>query len=159
MAYYVTGDGASSWDLPLPTLEGEVYLTLTDEKTARKRIATDAAVRRVYTKNQAFTGMKYSTRLDVCDYYASNQNEELARASSGISWLAVCRMDVDYLGQAFVAGFERGQETRPEERYRFDAVAHSGAFPAAFAVFQAVHASNSHGRQSAAGVRGVFRRG
>lgn len=135
VAYYVTGDGSSSWDLPLPTLEGEAYLTLTDENTARKRIATDAAVRRVYTKNQAFTGMKYSTRLDVCDYYASNQNEELARASSGISWLAVCRMDVDYLGQAFVAGFERGQETRPEERYRFVTLSRTAALSRQLSLF------------------------
>lgn len=82
VAYYVTGDASGHWDLPLPTLEGEVYLTLTDEKTARGRLGVDKVVRRVYTKNHAFTGMKYSTRLDVCDYFASNQNEELARASS-----------------------------------------------------------------------------
>ena len=151
-------DGASPWGSPLPTLEGEVYLTLMDEKTARKRIATDAAVRRVYTESQAFTGMKYSTRLDVCDYYASNQNEELARASSGISRLAVCRMDVDNLGQAFVAGFERGQETRPEALgYRFVAlVARQRRFPGSFRCSsKRLHATNARAKAAPLQVSGA----
>lgn len=135
VAYYVTGDASGHWDLPLPTLEGEVYLTLTDEKTARGRLGVDKVVRRVYTKNHAFTGMKYSTRLDVCDYFASNQNEELARASSGISRLAVCRMDVDNLGHAFVAGFERAQEMRPEERYRFVTLSRTAALSRQLSLF------------------------
>ena len=135
VAYYVTGDASGHWDLALPTLEGEVYLTLTDEKTARGRLGVDKAVRRVYTKNHAFTGMKYSTRLDVCDYFASNQNEELARASSGISRLAVCRMDVDNLGHAFVAGFERAQEMRPEERYRFVTLSRTAALSRQLSLF------------------------
>lgn len=135
VAYYVTGYDSGHWDLWLPTLDGRVYLTLVDEATARKRIATDTAVRRVYTKNRAFTGMKYSTRLDVCDYFASNQNEELARASSGIERLAVCRMDVDNLGQAFVSGFERAHETRPEVRYRFVTLSRTAALSRQLSLF------------------------
>ena len=135
VAFYVTGDTSVPWDLPLPAPEGEVHLTLMDEATARKRLATDAAVRRVYTKNRAFTGMKYSTRLDVCDYFASNQNEELARASSGITRLAVCRMDVDNLGHAFVAGFECAQEMRPEARYRFVTLSRTAALSRQLSLF------------------------
>ncbi len=135
VAYYVTGYDSGHWDLWLPTLDGRVYLTLVDEATARKRIATDTAVRRVYTKNRAFTGMKYSTRLDVCDYFASNQNEGFARASSGIERLAVCGMDVDNLGQAFVAGFEREHETRPEVRYRFVTLSRTAALSRQLSLF------------------------
>ena len=135
VAYYVTDDASGHWDLPLPTLEGEAYLSLIDEKAARKRLGTDASVRRVYTKNRAFTGMKYSTRLDVCDYFASNQNEELAHAATGISRLAVCRMDVDNLGHAFVAGFERETETDPVERNRYVTLSRTAALSRQLSLF------------------------
>lgn len=135
IAYYVTGDSSGHWDLPLPVMEGEVFLTLTDERTARERLKTDAAVRRVYTKNHAFTGLRYSTRLDVCDYFASNQNEALANASTGISRLAVCRMDVDNLGHAFVAGFERMNQAAPQERYRFVTLSRTAALSRQLSLF------------------------
>lgn len=135
VAYYVTADTSGHGDLPLPAMEGEVFLSLLDERTARQRLKTDAAVRRVYSKNHAFTGMRYSTRLDVCDYFASNQNEELARASSGISRLAVCRMDVDNLGHAFVAGFERTEQAAPQERYRFVTLSRTAALSRQLSLF------------------------
>ena len=135
VAYYVTGNSSGHWDVPLPVKEGEVYLSLMDERTARERLRTDTAVRRVYTKNHAFTGLRYSTRLDVCDYYASNQNEELANASAGISRLAVCRMDVDNLGHAFVAGFERRNQTASQERYRFVTLSRTAALSRQLSLF------------------------
>ncbi|MCI6039909.1 MAG: type III-A CRISPR-associated protein Cas10/Csm1 [Clostridiales bacterium] len=135
VAYYVTGNSSGHWDVPLPVKEGEVYLSLMDERTARERLRTDTAVRRVYTKNRAFTGLRYSTRLDVCDYYASNQNEELANASAGISRLAVCRMDVDNLGHAFVAGFERRNQTASQERYRFVTLSRTAALSRQLSLF------------------------
>ena len=135
VAYYVTGNSSGHWDVPLPVKEGEVYLSLMDERTARERLKADAAVRRVYTKNHAFTGLRYSTRLDVCDYYASNQNEELANASAGISRLAVCRMDVDNLGHAFVAGFERRNQTASQERYRFVTLSRTAALSRQLSLF------------------------
>lgn len=135
IAYYVTADASAPWDIPLPSRNGQVYLSLLDEAAARSRLKTDGAVRRVYTKNQAFTGLRYSTRLDVCDYFASNQNEELARASRGIARLAVCRMDVDNLGHAFVAGFERPGQTDPVERYRFVTLSRTAALSRQLSLF------------------------
>lgn len=119
VAYYVTGDDSLGWDLPLPQGDGQVYLSLLTESETRNRLKDDDQIIRVYTKNQAFTGLKYSMRLDVCDYYASNQNAELAQAASGIRRLAVCRMDVDNLGHAFVAGFEQAGAKDIETRYHF----------------------------------------
>ena len=60
--------------------------------------------------------MVYSARLDLCDYYATNQNAELAQRSAGIRRLAVCRLDVDNLGHAFVAGFEKENAANPADR-------------------------------------------
>ena len=135
VAYYVSGDSSGRWDVPLPAMEGEVFLSLMDERAARERLKMDASLRRVYTKNKAFTGLSYSARLDICDYFASNQNEELAHASSGISRLAVCRMDVDNLGQAFVAGFERMDQTEPQERYRFVTLSRTAALSRQLSLF------------------------
>ena len=135
VAYYVTADASAGYDLPLPTLEGEGYVSVIDEAAARKLLKTDVAVRRVYTKNQAFTGMKYSTRLDICDYFASNQNEELAKASSGIKRLAVCRMDVDNLGHAFVAGFECEDAENPADKYHFVTLSRTAALSRQLSLF------------------------
>lgn len=135
LVYYVTADASSGYDLPLPTLEGEAYVSVIDEASARQRLKNDDAVRRVYTKNQTFTGMKYSARLDICDYFTSNQNEKLAKASSGVKRLAVCRMDVDNLGHAFVAGFEREDEKNPVDRYHYVTLSRTAALSRQLSLF------------------------
>ena len=71
---------------------------------------------RIYSKNQVYTGLSYATRLYVGDYAASSSMEELCAGSRGIARLAVCRVDVDNLGQAFVSGFRSRVETTPEKR-------------------------------------------
>ncbi|MBP3655950.1 MAG: type III-A CRISPR-associated protein Cas10/Csm1 [Clostridia bacterium] len=133
--YYVTADASAGYDLPLPVPGGEVYLSVIDEASARQRLKTDGAARRIYTKNLALAGMQSGTRLDICDYHASNQNEELARASAGIKRLAVCRMDVDNLGHAFVAGFERENAGSLTERYRYVTLLRTAALSRQLSLF------------------------
>lgn len=78
---YVVAKETKDADLPLP---GGLGLNLMEEQAARERLKAEGVVR-VYTKNRAYTGMAYSSRLDLCDYYASNQNTELARQAEGHS--------------------------------------------------------------------------
>ena len=71
-------------DCTLPALDGgSEYLSLTDQLSARKRLASGEPVARVYTKNVPSTGLTYSTNLYVGDYTASNSMEELAEQSEG----------------------------------------------------------------------------
>ena len=71
-------------DCTLPALDGgSEYLSLTDQFSARKRLASGEPVARVYTKNAPFTGLTYSTNLYVGDYAASNSMEELAEQIKG----------------------------------------------------------------------------
>lgn len=122
-------------DFVLPAAEGEVRVSLTDEAGARARLAAGEPVRRVYTKNVVYTGLQYSTCLNVGDYAAANSMEELAACSDGIQRLAVCRMDVDDLGQAFVAGFERADETAPEKKYHYVTLSRTAAFSRQMSLF------------------------
>lgn len=114
-AYVVTAGSNGNADLPLP--DG-AYLTLMDEAAANEALKTEKVLH-IYTKNRACPGLPRSTRLDLCDYYISNQNTELAQSSTGIQRLAICRMDVDNLGHAFVAGFEKKDGKTAEEQFRY----------------------------------------
>lgn len=122
-------------DFVLPSTEGNVYISLTDEAQARARLAAGEAVRRVYTKNIVYTGLQYSTCLNVGDYASANSMEELAACSNGIQRLAVCRMDVDDLGQAFVAGFESADEAAPEKKYHYVTLSRTTAFSRQMSLF------------------------
>ena len=66
---------------------------------------------RSYTKNRLVRTLSPSINLFVGDYAASNRIEDLADQSEGIRRVAICRMDVDNLGQAFLAGFEQPDQT------------------------------------------------
>lgn len=68
---------------------------------------------RSYTKNRLVRTLSPSINLFVGDYAASNNIEDLADQSEGIRRVAICRMDVDNLGQAFIAGFEQPDQTDP----------------------------------------------
>lgn len=114
-AYVVTDCPKDSYDLPLPC---GAYLTLMDEASASDALKT-GHVLRIYTKNRSCPDLPRSTRLDLCDYYASNQNTDLAQSAAGIQRLAICRMDVDNLGHAFVAGFEKPGSKTVNENYRY----------------------------------------
>lgn len=125
--YLVSREGENP-DFVFPGWEGERYFFLTDEKTARARSKGGEAVVRLYSKNQIFPGLVHATRLHVCDYAASREMTELAGNAQGINRLAVCRMDVDNLGHAFVAGFRKPGETDPEKRDRFVNISRTSAF-------------------------------
>lgn len=135
VAYYVTSDPVPGYDIPLPTLDGEAYLSLLTEAEARSRQASDSSLRRIYTQNQNIAGLMHSIRLDVCDYFASNQNTDLAEGSSGIRRLAVCRMDVDNLGHAFVAGFEQEHIRDAAGQYRYVSLGRTAALSRQLSLF------------------------
>lgn len=107
LVYYISRQPSDEADFPLPGMDGDVFVTITDEARARKRLQDDQDVVRVYTKNQMFTGLMYATRLHIGDYAAEKWLEKLADSSTGIGRLGVCRMDVDNLGDAFIRGFEQ----------------------------------------------------
>ena len=128
---YVVSEDAKAADLPLP---GGLGLELLDEAAARERLKA-GDVLRVYTKNHAYTGMAYSARLDLCDYYATNQNAELAQRAEGIRRLAVCRLDVDNLGHAFVAGFEKEGAASSADRAHFVTLSRTAALSRQLSLF------------------------
>ena len=104
-------------DCTLPALDGgSEYLSLTDQFSARKRLASGEPVARIYTKNTPSTGLTYSTNLYVGDYAANNSMEKLAEQSEGVRRIAVCRMDVANLGHAFISGFAPENEKDPVKR-------------------------------------------
>ena len=123
-------------DCTLPALDGgSEYLSLTDQFSARKRLASGEPVVRVYTKNAPFTGLTYSTNLYVGDYAASNSMEELAGQSEGVRRIAVCRMDVDNLGHAFISGFEQENEKDPVKRMHYVTLSRTSAFSRQMSLF------------------------
>ena len=134
--FLVSRDAAQGGDFRLPAQNGgEVSVTLTDENAARRRLEEGEQVLRVYTKNQPFTGRTYSTNLYVGDYAARNSMEELADRSQGVKRIAVCRMDVDDLGHAFVAGFEQPEQTDPVRRMHYVTLSRTAAFSRQMSLF------------------------
>lgn len=112
--------------IPLPSAEGVVYLRLEEEKTACARLEGGEAVVRIYSK-KFLPNLPGSIRLDMGDYvYCQSEaqealptTEDLAACSQGIRRIAVCRMDVDNLGSAFLSGFQQQGEEDPVKRQRF----------------------------------------
>lgn len=131
--YVVTKAGVSGItpDFTLPSFDGDVDFSFTDEVSARRLIAalsrSDSVVR-VYTKNKSCTGFRYSTKINVGEYSAARTLDELADSSSGIRRLAVCRMDVDRLGETFVSGYEDKSADSPEKRYHLVTISRTAAF-------------------------------
>lgn len=133
--YFASPEQTPDADLTLPASDGMAYVTLMDEKTARSRLNGGRAVTRIYSKNSAYTGLQYSTRIYVGDYAYSNSMDELARQSAGVRRIGVCRMDVDNLGQAFVAGFERPEKPTAQEREHFVTLSRTAAFSRQMSLF------------------------
>lgn len=133
--YFVSSDSSEPYDLSLPSVDSAAYITFMNEKTARSRIDDGGAVTRIYSKNRAYTGLKYSTRIYVGDYAYSNSIEELAHESAGVKRIGVCRMDVDDLGKAFVSGFERQDRSIAEERQHFITISRTAAFSRQMSLF------------------------
>ncbi len=133
--YLVLRGRESDADFTLPAMDGEASFFFTDEAAARRTLQEGKPVLRIYTKNVTYAGLRYSTRLYVGDYAASNSMEALARQSRGIRRIAVCRMDVDDLGQAFVSGFERKNAASPAERQHFVTISRTAAFSRQMSLF------------------------
>lgn len=133
--YFVSPGESDSADFVLPTPDGTVGVTFMDEKTARSRLNGGEAVTRIYSKNKAYTGLQYSTRIYVGDYAFSNSIEALAQEANGVKRIGVCRMDVDNLGQAFVAGFERPEKATAQEREHFVTISRTAAFSRQMSLF------------------------
>ena len=122
-------------DFSLPTLTGEVCFMLTDEAAAKACLETGNTVRRSYVKGEACAGLENSIWLYRGDYAAASSMTELAASSRGITRLGVCRMDVDNLGQAFVSGFARQEETDNVRRQRYVTLSRTAAFSRQMSLF------------------------
>lgn len=123
-------------DCTLPTLDGSsVYLTTTDRAAAQKRLSSGEPILRVYTKNTPYSPLPSTTNLYVGDYAASNSMDELAQQAAGVRRIAVCRMDVDNLGHAFISGFEQESEKDPVRRMRYVNLSRTSAFSRQMSLF------------------------
>ena len=69
------------------------------------------------------------------DYAYSNRMDELARSAAGIRRIAVCRMDVDNLGQSFVSGFEQAEKESAAQRQHFVTISRTSAFSRQLSLF------------------------
>lgn len=132
--YFVSSQADTPHDFVLPGAASDAFVCFTDEETARRRLNAGEQVRRIYTKNIVYTGLRCSTCLYVGDYASCNSMEELAQGSGGIRRLAVCRMDVDDLGHAFVAGFEQESDD-PARRYHYVTISRTAAFSRQMSLF------------------------
>ena len=119
----------------LPAGEGELHFCLTNEKTACSRWENGEAVVRIYSKNRILEGVPNAYRIYVGDYAFASSMETLAENSEGISRLAVCRMDVDNLGHAFVSGYRIPGESDPRKRDRYLTIARTSAFSRQMSLF------------------------
>ena len=131
---YVVSRDAAGADFALPAAQGELSFILTNEARARQLLAGEG-VARVYTKNRFCAGLRYSTRIYVGDYAASNSMDELAQQAAGVRRIAVCRMDVDNLGHAFISGFEQENEKDPVRRMRYVNLSRTSAFSRQMSLF------------------------
>ena len=61
--------------------------------------------------------------------------EELAEQSEGVRRIAVCRMDVDNLGHAFISGFEQENEKDPVKRMHYVTLSRTSAFSRQMSLF------------------------
>lgn len=110
----ILGHGA----LPLPKLHGQdVYLQMLDDRAVRQALIGENMVR-FYSKNEMVTGQRLATRIWIGDYHVREGHsvatfEHLAQNSQGINRIGVLRADIDNLGQAFVSGFMRKNDTEP----------------------------------------------
>ena len=121
--------------VPLPCMEGTAYLCFTDEESVRRVLKQTDSIVRVYTINQICTGLRYSSRLFVGNYAASNRMDVLASQARGISRIGICRMDVDDLGQAFISGFEHPEQSEADKRFHYVTLSRTSAFSRQMSLF------------------------
>jgi CRISPR-associated protein Csm1 len=122
---YVTQEkteGAINLDLPL--LNGETaylncagYQDIINIQKEYKHLILST-----YGINELYTGINYYSKLWMGSFFSRGDDgkmltfEELAKCSHGIRKIGVLRADVDFLGKAFIEGFER-KDSR--DRYKY----------------------------------------
>ena len=117
--------------IELPHGDSCAYLSILETDDAQQLLQQTDDVLRVYTKNAQSllsVGAHYASQLFVGEYHDSNRINELAEKSTGISRIAVCRMDVDDLGKAFVSGFERPHAAAAEDQYKYVTISRTASF-------------------------------
>ena len=90
------------------------YLTARSDNAARAMMDSSPDYVRTYVKNNLHMGKSVAQNLWIGDYSYAKEFEELGNASQGVRKIAVLRADVDNLGNTFVNGFKRGQDSRYE---------------------------------------------
>ncbi len=133
--YTVTVTDDNGFDFVLPSLNGDLYFSFSSENAVRELLKSSGGIKRVYSKNRFYTGMRYSTKIYVGDYNKDNELQKLSEASEGINRLGVLRMDIDNLGQAFVSGFENHNASSDEERYKYVTLSRIAAFSRQMSAF------------------------
>lgn len=135
-AYLIGKEELTEDSFELPGADGQaVYASFVSDVQAADLLKTPDHIIRSYTKNHVFSGLQNAIGLYVGDYAASNSMEELAEQSEGIPRIAVCRMDVDNLGQAFIAGFEALNEKDPAKRMKYVNLSRAAAFSRQMSLF------------------------
>lgn len=112
-----TGDTLRK-DFSLPGFNKNINVVITNEQND---IRKDSNIIRIYSKNKYENDYKLNTKLNVGDYIAVDKDnkiikemEDYAKKAEGINRIGIARMDVDDLGSAFIAGFEKNND---KEKY------------------------------------------
>lgn len=127
-------------DFELPSADGSsLYAAFLPEQEAFSLQEESSAVVRLYAKNQVADKLYSMTGLYVGDYAASNDMQKFSGRSDGIPRIAVCRMDVDNLGQAFIAGFECADIPDAVQRMKYVNLSRAAAFSRQMSLFFKYH--------------------
>ncbi len=101
--------GGANCGVVIPLMENRWLKAGNEEDVKRMIRENDASFVRVFSKNAFYSGQNISSKLWTGDYTARNGDlRAFVEDAAGIGRMAVLRMDVDNLGQAFVSGFENG---------------------------------------------------
>ncbi|MCI6710514.1 MAG: type III-A CRISPR-associated protein Cas10/Csm1 [Firmicutes bacterium] len=90
----------------VPLMDGRWMISESEEELKSRMKNKKSSFVRAFAKNAFYTGMNIPAKLWVGDYASPKVLSELSDEAAGIDRVAALRMDVDNLGQAFVAGFE-----------------------------------------------------
>ena len=107
--YFTITNKSGEKGVPLP---GDNYIIAERKEDLLNRIKKfpDSYVR-IYAKNSFHTGIKVASKIWVGNYNSQPTFEQLIKKAKGIERLGVLRADVDNLGQAIVAGFDKKYTT------------------------------------------------
>lgn len=133
--YFVYEKDTNAANFVLPGWNGDRWVRLMDEATGKALLRDGSRPLRQYVKNESLPAFPNALRLYVGDYAAHRQVVDLAANGRSARYLAVCRMDVDNLGHAFVSGFRQLGETDPEKRDKYLSLPRTAAFSRQMSLF------------------------